>query len=325
MRTRRKAENGRDFSAFLHPRKIIIIIMLAPEMCAILLLKLIFVDAGSPCAYHRASLYILKIIISVCTCVIQANKIRMDRFLIRRRVETPAETSSESSTSQPRTSGSCASTEGTSDEYCDRDSEAAASAIFQTGNTKKRKYGDCRRTFHKDWELDYLVTYESKSDTCICLKCNSTFDTVKKYTLQRHNEKMHPETVIWSKEKRKLFVEQKRKERQQMQNCLSGVCVSSKLPKLASYKLGFTLTQHHKPLSFGEPIIDWAQSCDPDSKIFKEIPRSRQTLTRRVIDLAAFIQDENRSHIITSAAWGIQMDESTDKSGHAQDVLIPNS
>ena len=52
---------------------------------------------------------ILKIIISVCTCVLQANKIRMDRFLIRRRVETPAETSSESSTSQPRTSGSCAS------------------------------------------------------------------------------------------------------------------------------------------------------------------------------------------------------------------------
>ena len=184
MRTRRKAKNGRDFSAFLHPRKIIIIIMLAPEICAILLLKLIFVDAGSPCAYHRASLYILKIIISVCTCVIQANKIRMDGFLMGRRVETPAETSSESSTSQPRTSGSCASTEGTSDEYCDRDSEAAASAIFQTGNTKKRKYGDCRRTFHKDWELDYLVTYESKSDTCICLKCNSTFDTVKKYTLQ---------------------------------------------------------------------------------------------------------------------------------------------
>ena len=71
-----------------------------------------------------------------------------------------------------------------------------------------------------------------------------------------------------------------------MQNCLSGVCVSSKLPKLASFKLVFTLTQHHKPLSFGEPIIDWAQSCDPDSKVFKEIPRSRQT--RMVTDLAAF-------------------------------------
>ena len=78
-----------------------------------------------------------------------------------------------------------------------------------------------------------------------------------------------------------------------MQNCLSGVCVSSKLPKLASFMLAFTLTQHHKPLSIGEPIIDLAQSCDLDSKVFKEIPRSRQALTRRVTDLAAFIQEEN--------------------------------
>ena len=60
----------------------------------------------------------------------------MDWFLVRRRVETPGETSpgetsSESSTSHPITSGSCASTEGTSDEYCHRDSEAAASATFR--------------------------------------------------------------------------------------------------------------------------------------------------------------------------------------------------
>ena len=103
---------------------------------------------------------------------------------------------------------------------------------------------------------------------------------------------MHPETVIWSKEKRKKFLSGK-SERQQMKNCLSGVCVSSKLPKLASFKLAFTLTQHHKHLSFGEPIIDWDQSCDPDSKVFKEIPKSRQTLKRRVTDLAAFIQEEN--------------------------------
>ena len=107
-----------------------------------------------------------------------------------------------------------------------------------------------------------------------------------------------------------------------MQNCLSGVCVSSKLPKLASFKLAFTLTQQHKPLLFGEPIIDWAQSCDPDSKVFKEIPRSRQTLTHRVTDLAAFIQEKtDHIYILTSAAWGIQMDESTDKSGHAQAIL----
>ena len=59
----------------------------------------------------------------------------MDRFFVVRCVETPGEMSSESSTSQPITSGSCASPEGTSDEYCRKDSEAAASTTFQTGNT----------------------------------------------------------------------------------------------------------------------------------------------------------------------------------------------
>ena len=106
---------------------------------------------------------------------------------------------------------------------------------------------------------------------------------------------------LYGVNKRENFLLSEKSERQQMQNCPSGVCVSSKLPKLASFKLAFTLTQHYKPLSFGEHIIDWAQSCDPDSKVFKEIPRSRQTLTRNVTDLAAFIQDENRSHILTSA------------------------
>ena len=89
-----------------------------------------------------------------------------------------------------------------------------------------------------------------------------------------------------------------------MQNCLSGVCVSSKLPKLASFKLAFTLTQHHKPLSFGEPIIDWALSCDPDSKVFKEIPTSRQTLTHRVTDLAHLFKKKT-DHIYSLLLPGV--------------------
>ena len=45
---------------------------------------------------------------------------------------------------------------------------------------KGRKVGDYKRMWHKEWELDYIVTYDAKTDTCICLKCNATLDTVKK-------------------------------------------------------------------------------------------------------------------------------------------------
>ena len=157
-------------------------------------------------------------------------------FLVRILVETPGETSpgetsSESSTSQLITSGSCASTEGTSDEYCRRDLEAAASATFQTGNTKRHK--DCKRTFNKDWELDYLVTYESNSDTCICLKCNSTFDTVKSIC---YNDTMKKciQKQLYGIKKRENFLLSEKSERQQMKNSLSGVCVINYLNLLRS-------------------------------------------------------------------------------------------
>ena len=77
---------------------------------------------------------------------------------------------------------------------------------METPRGKGRMVGDCKCMWHREWELDYLVTYNTKIDTCICLKCNSTLDTVKKYTLQRHSEKMHPETNHWSQERRRLLL-----------------------------------------------------------------------------------------------------------------------
>ena len=96
---------------------------------------------------------------------------------------------------------------------------------------------------------------------------------------------------------------------------------SVRLPNLASYKLGLTLVQHNKALCFGETVVEWAQSCDPDSKVFKEIPKSRQTLARRVTELANFIRMENKTGILSSSAWVVQLDESTDKGGDAQLII----
>ena len=134
---------------------------------------------------------------------------------------------------------------------------------------------------------------------------------------------MHPDTKEWSDKKRKLFVQQAKQKLKQMQQCLSQTFVLSTLPlpQLASYKLGFTLVKHHKPLAFGEAVVEWATSSDPESKVFPTMPKSRQTLTRRVSEMADFIQTENLSKIQSSPCWGIQMDESTDKGDFAQAIL----
>ena len=96
---------------------------------------------------------------------------------------------------------------------------------------------------------------------------------------------------------------------------------SNNLQQLAAYELSHTLVKHHKPLSFGEAVVDWAKSCDKESKVFKNISKSRQSLTRRVSKLGEFIQEENRRNIRSSPCWGIQMDENTDKGDFAQAAI----
>ena len=84
----------------------------------------------------------------------------------------------------------------------------------------------------------------------------------------------------------------------------------------ATYKLGLTLVKHHKPVSFAEPMVNWAASCDPESKIFKNMPKSRQTISRRISDLATFIQSENVHDLQSAPALSLLMDESTDSADH---------
>ena len=84
--------------------------------------------------------------------------------------------------------------------------------------------------------------------------------------------------------------------------------------QVATCKLGFTLTKH------GKAMIEWASSCEPNS-IFSNMPKSQQTLTYHVSEMADFIQTEIQTKIQASQCWGIQMDESTDKGDFPQTII----
>ena len=109
----------------------------------------------------------------------------------------------------------------------------------------------------------------------------ATIETVKKYSLQRHNRQVHSETLRWSGEKKKLLIQQA-KERLPMRATLTSIMQPDSRLKEATYKLGFTLVKHHKPLCFAEPMVEWAASCDQESKVFRIMPKNRQTITRHV-------------------------------------------
>lgn len=96
---------------------------------------------------------------------------------------------------------------------------------------KQHKVGvGCRRLWHPEWEVKFLVSYDRKNDTCTYLQCDKKIGTVKKYTLQRHCESVCLDTEDWSITKRKLFVEHAKQQLKLMQQFLSHTVVSSKLP-----------------------------------------------------------------------------------------------
>ena len=214
----------------------------------------------------------------------------MDRFVIR------ASDSSQSSGEYP--SDGCCSSSGSSGLAGRRrlSSESSAASSTRIGELpeckRPKKQSDCRRLWNSSWESEFLVTYDRKCDVFTCLKCMVKIETVKKYNLQRHCAKVHPEVRGWSEEKRKLFVQQAKDKLKKMNETLTTTLQPSALLTEATYKLGHTLVKHHKPVSFAEPMVNWAASCDRESKIFKNMPKSRQTITRRIDDLATFIQNE---------------------------------
>ena len=163
----------------------------------------------------------------------------------------------------------------------------------------------CGRLWDSEWETVYLVRYDDKGNKCVCLKCNKTLETVKKYTLQRHYESNHCGTKASSTKKRELFVKQATKKIEEMQTSFVKTFNSNNLQQLAAYKLSHTLVKHPKPLSFGEAVVGWAKSCDKESKVFKNISKSRQSLTRHVSKMGDFIQEESGRNIQSSPCWGI--------------------
>ena len=132
---------------------------------------------------------------------------------------------------------------------------------------------------------------------------------------------MHPDVLTWSVDKRKLFVSQIQDRLKKMNETLLSSLQPATLLNEATYQLRMTVVKHHKPVSYAEKMVNRAGSCDLDSCIFKIFPKSRQTNTRRIIDLANFIEHETISGLQGAQPWGLLMDESTDSADHAQAIL----
>ncbi|XP_023226698.1 zinc finger BED domain-containing protein 5-like [Centruroides sculpturatus] len=102
------------------------------------------------------------------------------------------------------------------------------------------------------------------------------------------------------------------------------VCVSDKVQE-ASYKVAELIVKAKKPHTIAETLL--MPACKEMVKIvlgseaaseISKIPLSADTISRRVIEMSSDIEDIMKEKIKSSGKFSLQIDESTDISGHAQ-------
>lgn len=157
----------------------------------------------------------------------------------------------------------------------------------------------------------------------ICMLCLKRFDSMKLDTIKKHHKSRHNSlnpTQFTSSRKRLLIMKYESEQRQQ-QGQIQQLLDPQKKVALATYKLAFIVGKHKKPLSDCEHYVEFAKAADPDSEVFKQMASSRTTITRRIVEIHAFLKKELRDEICRALFWSYILDESTDKSV-AEEVIL---
>ncbi|KAM5137896.1 zinc finger translocation-associated protein [Mantella aurantiaca] len=57
---------------------------------------------------------------------------------------------------------------------------------------------DHRRYYHSHWRLEYLMDFNARSHSMICMVCGSSLATLKLSTIKRHIQQKHPYSLNWT-------------------------------------------------------------------------------------------------------------------------------
>jgi hypothetical protein len=186
-----------------------------------------------------------------------------------------------------------------SDEDVMTEGGAGPRASVNPPPTKKRK-GDCNRHFNSDWELEFFASYCAESGKCLCMRCGTTMKN-KQSVLKKHYQDKHADTKEMPKDQRQLFVKKWKADREKQPKNMKKSLGVPKSQREASFRLGLLIAKAHLPYNCSPEIVTWASLSDPKSKVFgtdvvKTFPKSRMTVTRRVVDLADFVRDEHTTN-----------------------------
>ncbi|CAH1115402.1 unnamed protein product [Psylliodes chrysocephalus] len=190
----------------------------------------------------------------------------------------------------------------------------------------KRKYEEdiSVRDFNVALEEQFLFTNQNSSKP-VCLICDAFVAVPKKFNLERHFTQMHGpfnskypagsklRTDFISKKKRSLAGQQSfvYKRSDEMESMVR-----------ASYEISLLLAKKKKPYSDGEEIIKPCLSIlakhAGDPKINKMRAISRNTVMRRIDDMATFVNKQIISGVVFCKYFSLALDDSGDITDKAQ-------
>ena len=195
-----------------------------------------------------------------------------------------------------------------------RSSDTECVEIEVEAGKKKEK-----RNFNDEWKVKYLMDHvcreehREKVEFMVCMLCEEQLTCIKLDTIKKHHFRKHQNLESYTDARKRATTMKYAKDKQKRQESMRKTMQPSQLVKLAPYKLALIIGQRKMPLSHSSAFIEFACVADPGSEIFHAMPYSRQTVTRRMVDLAGFLKAEIAQSIQKALFWSYCLDESTDK------------
>ncbi|UYV65244.1 WHSC1L1 [Cordylochernes scorpioides] len=186
------------------------------------------------------------------------------------------------------------------------------SSSKSSGSKTKRKIADEHRNFQEKWELEYFCS--EVKDKIICSICNNAISVPKLYKIKRHYEQHKSKYDTYEGLMRQEKLKEFKKGMKKQQFMFTKVSQESEAAVHASYVLSEMIAKHSKPFTEGdfikECLIKAAEIVCPGSvKTFQAISLSRNTVVKRVTDMARNLNDQIKEKSSCFEAFSIACDE----------------
>ena len=125
-----------------------------------------------------------------------------------------------------------------------------------------------------------------------------------------HKDSVDNMTLDTKKKLKEKYLSDMKKGQDQVQQFLG----PQSLIQTAPYKLAYTIAKHKMPFSACDAFLEFAKAADPDNAVFQKMSASRQTITRKAVEVhQKIIQADVVDGVKKSLYWSYIIDESMDK------------